>query len=107
MAEGFTDGASYCVVRFRYGLKLDNHNPEYAVMPAWQVREFVETPRFDGCWDEDYRREQWAKVEKLLESWGSAMVEVSSFGIVCGDFEVKPYLISAEQFHLLRFKGVA
>ena len=79
----------------------------YAVVPALLVRACVREPRIkDDQWDASFRRQRWADTLETFKGWGHAMVEVQSFGIVVGEFLVRPYLITAEQFSALLYQGV-
>ena len=78
-----------------------------AVVPASAVLALVKKPIIRGDeWDATYREERWEETLKILEEWGSAMVVVKSFGMVCGEFQVFPYLISEDQFFVLYGAGV-
>lgn len=93
------------VVRFNSGLigHDDYEGRTYMVRPAHMVLAYVEKPRDppDGFMP-GFATKKWEEACKMLIDLGNAMVEVQSFGICVGDFMIGPYVISPEQFYLLR-----
>jgi len=91
------------VVRFRSGLIQgdDYEGCTHMIRPADQVLAFVEKPRDDpDGWNAGFQTSQWEKACKMLKELGNAMVRVQSFGVVVGDFLIRPYFVSPEQYHL-------
>jgi hypothetical protein len=101
---------AYVVVQLQCpeALGLDEWKGQrYAVVPAHWVLACLREPDFDGFWDADHRRSRWQDTMDTLMGWGDAMVEVSTFGIVVGEFLVQPYLVTPEQYAMLRYQGAA
>lgn len=74
-----------------------------SVVTASTLLRIIREPKIrDTDWDADYRKEQWEKTLKTLQGWGRSMVEVSPLGMTYGQFSVRLYAISPEQFSLLK-----
>jgi hypothetical protein len=82
--------------------------PKSGVAPAFLVLNLVEVPNIsDDQWDAEYERKRREDTLQTLAGWGEAMVEVSTFGAVVGEFLVRPYMITQKQYALLRYEGAA
>ena len=106
--EGSESSRGYLVqhtVRFTNGFigHDDYEGHTYIVRPAYVVLAYIEKPRDPpGGFMPGFATSQWEAACKMLTDLGNAMVVVQSFGICVGDFSISPYLVSPEQFYLLR-----
>ena len=82
-------------------LGLSDDDLSCAALPASFVIPFVKDPGPGDCWVSKNNRSDYEELLKFLESLGHAMVQISPFGIVVGEYLVRPYLISMDEWEAL------
>jgi hypothetical protein len=81
--------------------------PTSTVVPAIAVLRRIKKPNGDpNEFVTKHALERFEEAQKFLERLGSLMVEVSAFGMVVGEYMVRPYFIRLDEYALIRkYKG--
>lgn len=94
----------YQIVQFTMpeAVGVSSYGIHSSVRPASSILEWILEPRInEDSWDAKYRKGRHEETIKWFEEFGSAMMIIETCGIVCGDFSVRPFLITEFDLELL------
>lgn len=94
----------YQIVQFTMpeAVGVSSYGIHSSIRPASSIIEWILEPRInEESWDAKYRRERHEETLTWFDGFGRAMMIIETCGIVCGDFSVRPFLITEFDLELL------